>query len=204
MAKPKLMDIKDLLNELLVPFTQIERDMPLRTKGYPNDNDAEHSWALAVLACSLAERIDNQLDIGKVCMLAVAHDIVEIYAGDTSFWAEQEHHDSKGRREEDALARIEKRFAAFPWIAATIKEYETKDTPEAKFVYALDKFLNALTLLEGKDYYFKKAKITKQMLDERIPEHRRKASIHPGVGKYYDELLEVVENHPEYFYELGK
>jgi putative hydrolase of HD superfamily len=45
------------------------------------ENDAEHSWHLALMAVVLAEYADEPVDIGRVVQLVVVHDMVEIYAG---------------------------------------------------------------------------------------------------------------------------
>src|SRR5579875_4195215 len=47
------------------------------------ENDAEHSWHLALMATVLAEYCDETVAIGHVVQLVVLHDLVEIYAGDT-------------------------------------------------------------------------------------------------------------------------
>src|SRR5579862_8282434 len=47
------------------------------------ENDAEHSWHLALMAVVLAEYADEPVDLGRVIQLVVVHDLVEIHAGDT-------------------------------------------------------------------------------------------------------------------------
>jgi 5'-deoxynucleotidase YfbR-like HD superfamily hydrolase len=96
---------------------------------------------LALLGCALAPQIDKQLNIGKVCQYAIVHDLVEVYADDTSNFAEDDKRASKDQREKLALQRIAEEYDHFPWIVDTIKEYESKESNEAKFVYALDKYL---------------------------------------------------------------
>ena len=49
------------------------------------ENDAEHSWHLAVMAIVLAEHSDKPIDLLKVLKMVLIHDIVEIDAGDTFF-----------------------------------------------------------------------------------------------------------------------
>ncbi len=201
MSKPKLNDIEQLLQEIILPFYDVIRDISVPTQRRRLENDAEHSWALALLACALAPEIDPKLDVGKVCMFAIIHDLVEIHAGDTSVWSNQEYLNSKPSREKQAVEKIEADFSKFPWIAKTIKEYELKKNNEAKFVYALDKFLNNLVIYADKNRHnLETHKLTKERFDEFIVPHRKKAHSHSGVALYYDELTAAYNAHPEYFY----
>ncbi len=200
-TKPTFSDIEKLHKELLVPFYDIERDLAVLTKKRRKENDAEHSWSLAILACSLAVEIDPDLDLGKVCMFAIVHDVVEIYAGDTSVWSKAEHLQTKHEREKAAAEIIQDRFKAFPWIGQTIAEYERKDTAEAKFVWALDKFMNLLIIYVDKNRYNVEVhKSTKKKFDDLIKIHRAKAATHKTIAQYYDHMLAVFDKHPEYFY----
>jgi putative hydrolase of HD superfamily len=107
--------------------------------GTRNENTAEHSWHLALLAMVLAEHSNEPLDVAKVIRMVLIHDIVEIDAGDTYIYAAQ---DDKAERERAAAERI---FGLLPedqgtefrnlWI-----EFETGNTPEARFATALDRF----------------------------------------------------------------
>ena len=94
------------------------------------------------MALALAPKIDSKLDVGKVSIFALLHDVVEIHAGDTSVWAPEVQLKSKHKREVQALARLHKEFPEFKHLFNFIDEYEKKDSDETRFVYALDKFLN--------------------------------------------------------------
>lgn len=202
MSKPSFEDIQKLLNELVLPFYEIRRDISVPTKRRRLENDAEHSWALAFLACALAPEIDTKLDVGKVCIFAVLHDVVEIYAGDTSVWSHEEHIATKSKREKQAIKKIATDLPMFPLITQTIKAYERKDSTEAKFIYALDKFLNNLVIYADKNLHnLENHKLTKERFDTFIIPHRKKAHSHPEVGKYYDQLTAAFNAHPEYFYQ---
>jgi putative hydrolase of HD superfamily len=81
MKKP---DIHRLIafEELLLRFRTIERMIPLPFSSQENENDAEHSYALAMTAWFLAPHFPH-LDRDEVIRMALAHDLVELYAGDT-------------------------------------------------------------------------------------------------------------------------
>ncbi|HTE22194.1 MAG TPA: HD domain-containing protein [Candidatus Limnocylindria bacterium] len=201
MPHPTHNQIEDLLRKLVLPFYHIKRDNPLPGDDRRWENDAEHSWSLALLACSLAPEVDPALDVGKICQFATAHDLVEVYADDTSTFASQEHLASKVEREEQALERITKEFAHFPWIIQTIEAYERKDTDEAKFVYALDKYIACAFDFMDEGKLFLERKVTLANYNKSLEAHRTKAHSHPIIAKYYEEVRALLDAHPEYFHQ---
>jgi len=105
------------------------------------ENDAEHSWHLALMVMTLAEYADEPVDIGHTIKLVVVHDLVEIYAGDTPLY-DAELGTSQQEREEDAADRL---FGILPEDAARElralwDEFEARETPEARFAKAMDRF----------------------------------------------------------------
>ena len=139
---PNVQHILQLISSLIVPMYYIHRDIVPPKRSPLRENDAEHSWALALLACALAPQINPKLDIGKVAQFAIVHDVVEVYSGDVSAMDSQAANSSERKiREAAALERIQSDFSYMPWIAETIKEYESFSSEEACFVYALDKFM---------------------------------------------------------------
>ena len=200
MPHPTHDQIEDLLRKLVLPFYHIQRDIPLPAGERRWENDAEHSWSLAFLACSLAPEIDSSLDVGNICQFAIAHDLVEVYADDTSPFADKEHVASKEEREERALQRIAREFAHFPWIIQTIEAYERKDTDEARFVYALDKYIACAFDLMDQGKLFIERKMTLTNYNKSLESHRKKAHSHPIIAKYYEEVRTLLDTHPEYFH----
>src|SRR5512136_2866753 len=99
------------------------------------ENDAEHSWHIAVMAMLLSEYATPQhLDLFRVVKMLLIHDIVEIDAGDTYLYDEQASQ-SKAQREQEAADRLfqllpEDQAAAFRTLW---EEFEQRATPEAKF-----------------------------------------------------------------------
>jgi putative hydrolase of HD superfamily len=108
--------------------------------GARHENDAEHSWHLALYAMTLAEYADEEIDISKVIKLVLVHDLVEVYAGDTYIY-DEEGKKTQEKREKEAG---EKLFALLPSEQAEqfhtlIEEFNSKKTPEARFAGALDR-----------------------------------------------------------------
>ncbi len=105
------------------------------------ENDAEHSWHLAVMAIVLAEHSDKPIDLLKVLKMVLIHDIVEIDAGDTFFYSSTENHDNR----EEELAAAKRIFGILPKdqaeeLIAIWNEFEDAETDEAKFAKSLDRF----------------------------------------------------------------
>jgi putative hydrolase of HD superfamily len=106
-----------------------------------HENDAEHSWHLAMMAMLLSEYADApNLDVLQVIRMLLVHDIVEIDAGDT-FAYDVEGHESKARREEEAANRL---FGLLPpdqgeWLHRLWQEFELRQTAESKFAAAVDR-----------------------------------------------------------------
>ena len=129
----------------------IERQNRL-ADGSRRENTAEHSWHLGIAALVLAPFASESIDLGVTVAMALVHDIVEIDAGDTFAYDEADGAATKQAREEAAADRL---FGLLP--AATGRrfrelwdEYERGDTPEARFVMAIDRLAPMmLNLAEG-------------------------------------------------------
>ncbi|MBZ4187257.1 HD domain-containing protein [Niabella sp. 3A5MI-3] len=104
------------------------------------ENDAEHSWHLALMAIVLAEHANEPVDLLKVLKMVLIHDIVEIDAGDVFIYDTKKNHTNTGE-ELKAARRI---FGMLPEpqgdeLIAVWEEFEAGHTPEAKFARALDR-----------------------------------------------------------------
>ena len=103
------------------------------------ENDAEHSWHMAVMAYLLKEYANEEIDIAKVMLMCLIHDIVEIDAGDTYAYDEVNLETQK-EREDAAKERI---FSILPKeqkeeLVALFDEFEAYETAESKFAHAMD------------------------------------------------------------------
>lgn len=107
--------------------------------GTRRENDAEHSWHLALMAVLLSEHADEEVDLLKVITMVLIHDLVEIDAGDTYAYDEAGKQTQR-IREEKAADRI---FAMLPKdqgkeFRALWEEFDAYETPEAKFAHVCD------------------------------------------------------------------
>lgn len=104
-----------------------------------NENDAEHAWHMAIMAYLLREYSNEPIDITRVMLMCLVHDVVEIDAGDTYAY------DTEGKKTQKARedAAKERLYSMLPddqkeELMAIFEEFEAWETPEAKFARAMD------------------------------------------------------------------
>lgn len=194
MAKPKLERLFEL-QKFLHEFHFIERVVHLPGKKDRAETDTEHSYTLAMTAWFLAQYFP-ELDTNKCIRLALIHDLVEIYAGDT-FAYDKKRLESKTERERQAVQRISKEWSDFTEMTEAINEYESLKTPESCFVFALDKMMPPIIVFMGEGYTWKKHKITYEMQYQRKITDVRKSK---QANHYYQELDKLMKQNLDYFY----
>ncbi|HET9953279.1 MAG TPA: HD domain-containing protein [Polyangiaceae bacterium] len=106
------------------------------------ENSAEHSWHVALMAVVLAEHAaEPGLDVARVVRMLLVHDVVEIDAGDTLLYAEEQAQQAQRERERAAAERL---FGLLPEaqghaLRTLWEEFEARESPEAKFARAIDR-----------------------------------------------------------------
>ena len=105
-----------------------------------NENDAEHSWHLAMMALVMSEQSNEKVDLLKVIKMLLIHDIVEIDAGDTFLFDTKKDHNNT----EEELKAAKRIFGLLPEdqakeLIAIWEEFEAAETAEAKFAKAMDR-----------------------------------------------------------------
>ncbi len=106
-----------------------------------HENDAEHSWHLAMMALVLAEHANKPIDLLKVVKMVLIHDIVEIDAGDTFIYDTNKNHTNT----DEELIAAKRIFGLLPpeqseELIAVWQEFEEGATDEAKFARSMDRF----------------------------------------------------------------
>lgn len=160
------------------------------------ENDAEHSYQLVMLAWYLIEKYHFKLDKDEVLKLALVHDWVEIHAGDTFFYADTKTLASKKAREAEAMEKLKQQFPDFPSLHNTIERYENLESPESRFVYALDKVIPILNIYLDGGRVWRKMNIS---LDTLHAAKRDKVTVSPEVKPLYDELVSLLKESPNLF-----
>lgn len=104
------------------------------------ENDAEHSWHLAMMVMLLSSYADEPIDVGRTLELVLVHDLVEIYAGDTPLYdtvagKDQQHREQLAADELFGLLPDDQEAR----LRALWDEFEDRATPEARFAKAMDR-----------------------------------------------------------------
>lgn len=115
-----------------------------RTKLFNSDrheNDAEHSWHLAMMALVLAQHADKPIDILKVLKMVLIHDIVEIDSGDIFIYDTVKNHTNT----DEELIAAKRIFGILPKeqaeeFIAIWQEFEEGMSDDAKFAKSMDRF----------------------------------------------------------------
>jgi putative hydrolase of HD superfamily len=118
----------------------IQRKTKLFNSDRP-ENDAEHSWHLAMMTIVLAEHSDKPIDVLKVLKMVLIHDLVEIDAGDTFIYDSTKSHTNT----DEELIAAKRVFGLLPTeqaeeFIALWEEFEESMTDEAKFAKSMDRF----------------------------------------------------------------
>lgn len=173
------------LQQFIADFSKITR-VPKFIDTDRLENDVDHSYGLALTCWYLAPKIAPELSLEKIFKYALAHDIVEIHAGDTFVFADADTIATKSKREDAALARLYDEWPDFTDMVDGAKAYKNKIDDEAMFVKAVDKILPLLVIELGESKEFwNRHKITLAM------EQENKVTIHvsPHVSPYYEKVL---------------
>lgn len=152
------------------------------------ENDAEHSFSLAIAAAVLAEYSNEPVDVTKVMKMVLVHDAVEIYAGDTYCY------DDEGAKTKEARekAAAEKVFGTLPEgqaeeYRALWDEFEANDTAEAKFSNAMDRIQPLLLNFSREGISWKEHGVHSEQVRKRFDKVKCGSD---KLGKYVDELLD--------------
>lgn len=105
-----------------------------------HENDAEHSWHLAMMALILVEHSNAEVDLLKVLKMVLIHDIVEIDAGDTFLYDSTKNHVNT----DEELKAAHRIFGLLPEdqaqeLITLWQEFEAGETAESKFAKTLDR-----------------------------------------------------------------
>jgi len=170
-------------------FQQVRRVLLVNNEER-QENDAEHSFQLAMVGWYLIESMNLDLNVNKVIKYALVHDLVEVYAGDTYFFTtDDELRNGKKKREEEALKQIEQRFPQARKLVKLMEEYENKINDEVKFVYALDKILPVMNIYLDNGKSWRRAKVDLKMLWTK----EEKIKLSPEIYQIWKELWKLLK-----------
>jgi putative hydrolase of HD superfamily len=163
-----------------------------RTRLFNNsrfENDAEHSWHLAVMAIALSEYSNEPIDLNRVIKMVLIHDLAEIDAGDT-FLYDDIRNSSTVQKEAEGAERI---FGLLPKeqrdeFIKIWQEFEKRETPESKFAAAIDRLEPLLQNYFTQGYTWKQHNIHKaQVVNKNEPIISKGSSV---LWEFARELIE--------------
>lgn len=157
------------------------------------ENDAEHSWHLALTVMVLAEHAEPGLDLLRTLEMVLVHDLVEIDAGDTIAYADRAAKAAQAERERAAAERL---FGMLPSdqgvrLRALFEEFEARRTREARCARALDRVQPILQNVHSKGAAWRENGITPQMVRELNGPIIRDAS--PALWTCVEEIITQAE-----------
>lgn len=155
--------------------------------GRRKENDAEHSWHLALMVPLLAEYANEKVDVLKVMTMVLVHDIVEIDAGDTYAY-DDEGNKTKEAREKAAALRI---FGLLPgdqgtYLNALWEEFEAYETAEARYAHVMDNFQPLLLNDKSEGKSWEEHGIKKSQT------YKRNERISRGSVKLWEEMERII------------
>jgi len=172
------------------------------------ERDGEHAFQVGIIAVWLNERWNLRMDSRLLRDYADWHDVPEVFAGETPAFQpydENGHrvscptHKDKEKREKRAMTHIRKKFAHLhPRMVAILEVYNRQGDEEGRFIYALDKFVACLNIVQDKGRTNLLHRIT---LEDALAYKRPRVARHPVVRLLYAELEKEMRAHPDYFWQ---
>ena len=158
--------------------------------GKRKENDAEHSWHLAIAAFLLKEYVAEDVDVMKVMIMVLIHDLVEIDAGDTYAY-DAEGAKTKRAREVAAADRI---FGMLPedqggYFRELWDEFEAYESDDAKLAHLLDNFQPLLLNHESNGKSWTEHHVKKSQI------YKRNEKIEETSPEVWERMKQIVEEH---------
>jgi len=158
--------------------------------GRRKENDAEHSWHIALMAYLLQEYAEEPVDVPKVMLMVLIHDLVEIDAGDTYAY-DSEGAKTKREREVKAAERI---FGILPedqgaYLRELWDEFEEYETADAKYAHLLDNF-QPLLLNDASD-----GKSWKEHTVQKDQIYKRNEKIPETSAEVWKKMQDIIQKH---------
>ena len=158
--------------------------------GSRRENDAEHSFHIAVMALSFEKYAPAGVDLLRVLKMLLVHDIVEIDAGDT-FAYDVQANTTKKEREEKAAARLFSMIENGQELRALWEEFDAMQTPDALYAISLDRLEPFLANCLNKGDTWFAGGVGKEAILKRM------APIEKGIPALWPTILDLIEENVE-------
>jgi putative hydrolase of HD superfamily len=155
----------DRLKSVLRATTLVDGSRP--------ENSGEHSWHLALYALVLADQAEPGVDISRVIRMLLIHDLVEIDVGDVPIHSQNgAAHASAATQAAEAKA-ADRIFGLLPpdlrdSFRALWEEFESAETPDARFAKALDRVQPVMANLKSGGGTWTTYNVTFDQLESRV------------------------------------
>jgi putative hydrolase of HD superfamily len=190
--------MKGLMQQIIDFILELDKLKAVTRKVRPiglerNENSAEHSWQIALMAASLAQYAESPVDTNRVIAMLLVHDIGEIDAGDTMVFVEGGWEQRKAAE----LAGVKRIFGLLPnaqgeQFLALWQEFEDAATAESRFAHALDRAMPVLINLANHGGSWREHNISYERVVARVgPEVKAGC---PALWDYLAARLESVRN----------
>ncbi len=187
-------------------FRSVKRLVWYRTrKGRRRENNGEHVTQLMFFAWMVDSHLRLGHNMKRVFEYILVHDLPETYAQDTPAFPDPKGNgralaSSKVSRELKAIERIASEWrSAFPSLVSALEAYRAQSDRESRFVYALDKILPILNVVDDEGWSWRRLDVNLESLDLY---KRSRIATHPEVAHLYEQIFTFLRKRPELFCEL--
>lgn len=187
--------------KLLKKFNKVTRDLSSIHTKHIFDNDVEHSYRVAMLCWMINEEYKLKLNTGKILMYALAHDLVEVYAGDVSLYKNTHKKQiNKEDKEHKSFMRLKKEFPKLKTLWQAIENYEKRKDKESRFVYMVEKLEPVLVVILSESNHWKKRNVGLEQFIEM--KQRKIKDIDTFAQVFNKDIMNYLKNHKKKFYDF--
>lgn len=154
------------------------------------ENDAEHSFQVALTCWYLISEYNLDLDITKVLKYSLVHDLPEAITGDYYFDIDINQQQEKEDAEKNAINKLGSMFPNFSEITTLLKDYNNKIDKESRFVNATEKLIPVINIFLDKGKTWKKEHMTWDIL---VQNKDKKTAISDLPKELWEEFKPILE-----------
>jgi putative hydrolase of HD superfamily len=165
--------------------------------GSRRENDAEHSYHIALMALAFEKYAPEGVDLLRVLKMLLVHDIVEIDAGDTFAYDKTANLDKK-EREKVAADRIFALIENGAELRALWEEFDAMETPDALYAISLDRLQPFLANCLNKGDTWFAGGVSKEAILKRM------APVEKGIPALWETVLRLIDENVENGYVCEK
>ncbi len=181
----KLLKFTEFCNK----FSQTQRQI-LAVGEDRNENDAEHSFQVALTCWYLISEYKLELNLELVLKYAIVHDLPEAITGDYYFEIDKKEKIEKENAEVIAIDKISKMFPGFPELKKLLTDYNNKADKEARFVNATEKLIPVINIYLDKGRTWKQEGMSWDIL---VPNKDKKIPISELPSELWEEFKPLIE-----------